>query len=181
MKSGLLIAVLLAAATPSLAEAPPRITPTRDVQVIYRFNGTNLPVTYNYRTATQQSRVEVPLLGWGVFEHQRSKLTQVSNLQRTVREETLAPAMRARIQPQNMQFQRQGQRSIAGYTCTDWLVRGNDGDDGEACLTQDGVLLSGHLMLPDGRRYSVEAQSVSYTQQIASLFRTPSDYRVVRR
>ncbi len=183
MKQNFTIACLLffTAFAPALAQRPPHITPTRDVRVVYRFNGNTLPIVYNHRASTQQSRVELPLLGWGIYDHRTARLTRVSNLQRTVREETLNPAMRAKIRPQNMRFQREGQRNIAGHACTDWHVQANGNEDASVCLTEDGVLLNGALSMPDGRYYTVEAVSVSYTRQAASLFTVPADYRVTSR
>jgi hypothetical protein len=87
----------------------------------------------------------------------------------------------ARFDPQetvlkHAQFQRHGQHHIAGHVCTDWTAFSAQGR-AEACITEDGVILSGSAADAQGSLGAVQASTVMYGGLPPVLFRLPAGYR----
>ncbi|WP_242010039.1 hypothetical protein [Acetobacter conturbans] len=72
-------------------------------------------------------------------------------------------------------FQRLGTAIVAGQFCTNWRTADADGRSGDACYTQDGILMQ---VMQKGQ-VVVRAVSVDRIAQPDSLFVVPETYKLV--
>jgi hypothetical protein len=179
-------AILLGAGSPARAEERPVLLPTRDVAVTYRTTsgqhaGTELRVAW--LAAEQKLRVEPPTTqGWGVLDVRKQRLTMVHAGTKSVLEfpaDALPGGLTLpTLPPEHARFTRAGSARIAGLPCTLW--RFDDGKaKGEACLTEDGVMLRGSGK-GGGQSGAVEATKVSFGRQDPAGFRPPVEYHALQ-
>lgn len=79
---------------------------------------------------------------------------------------------------QHMRFTRRASATIAGLRCTTYTVQ-TPATFGEACVTDDGVMLRTLAQNAAGQRTAIEAISVSFTPAPASDFAPPPDFQRV--
>ena len=72
----------------------------------------------------------------------------------------------------DMRFQRRGDKTVAGFNCTDWDVTPASGDPWAACVTRDGVVLRA-----TSAKWEVEATSVKFEPLLAGTFVPDKDLR----
>jgi hypothetical protein len=72
----------------------------------------------------------------------------------------------------DMRFQRRGDKTVAGFKCTDWDVTPASGDPWTACVTRDGVVLRA-----TSAKREMEATSVKFEPLLASTFVPDKDLR----
>ena len=175
---------LLALPAIALAQARPRLEPTRDVAVTYR---TTTPgqrearLTAAFLASERLLRVDLPDRGWGLLDRRSGRLRVVLEQMRMVMD---APAdelagMGIPVEPgPGARFTREGEARVAGLACTNW--RYEEGErSGTACLTADGVLLRGEGR--SGRQHGgIEAVEVRYVGQEPARFRLPEGYPTMR-
>ncbi len=65
---------------------------------------------------------------------------------------------------------------MAGQTCEVWRLTGPHGT-GKACITSDGLVLRAVGSMDEAGTGRLEAVSVTYGPQPASLFAPPPDFR----
>lgn len=73
-------------------------------------------------------------------------------------------------------YERRGTDTVAGVPCTLWQTTDLRGSVVLACITADGVLLRASV----GGHPVIEAKTVTYGPQPASLFAVPEGYHVVQ-
>ncbi|GBQ28142.1 hypothetical protein AA0472_2591 [Acetobacter estunensis NRIC 0472] len=78
----------------------------------------------------------------------------------------------------SMQFQRKGERNIAGVSCTLWDVTTAHGQ-ATACVTADGLVLAEDGVDADGAKGKLSAVTVDYHPIAASEFEPPAGYQDV--
>ena len=80
---------------------------------------------------------------------------------------------------ENARFTRGGVEKIAGLDCTVWRYQSASAQ-GEACITNDGVMLRGNGAAQGAGQGRIEATRVVYQPQDASLFRRPQGYQTMQ-
>ncbi len=167
---------LLLLAGAARAQDAPHITPTRDVDIVYRAaQAPGAPeVTQRLRwdTADQLLRVDSPSPGlWMLVSYGNRTIDMVSEPNRSILE-LGATAGPLPGQPGGATFTRHGAAEIAGLACTDWQATDTQGQQTIACITEDGVMLRAMR----AGRVLIQAERVTYGKQPANIFALPSDY-----
>lgn len=177
----LLAAVMSAPGAVAFAQDHPAFLPTRDVAVTYQLsNGQQGAQTTHlyYSAAGKQLRIDTPgNAGYVVMDQGSGQRTMVMNDRRQYVSVPLEPgAAEGFVLNSSMTYTRKGPDSVAGVPCTDWTVS-SPAADGTACVTEDGVLLSGtgHSRNGGGDT-SLVATSVQYGPQPGSLFLPPAGF-----
>jgi hypothetical protein len=172
----IVIAALLLASTPALADAPPAVQPLRDVDVTYKVpvaGGNDMAILQRLRfsASLRRQRVDLPTSGnWMMLDFGAHTMALVRDQSKEIVD---LPAPASASQPgAGAGFVRGAAAQVAGLPCTEWRTRDTRGQETVACYTQDGVLLrarndSGTLM---------EAVQVNYTPIAASVFALPEGY-----
>ncbi|GBR01502.1 DUF4412 domain-containing protein [Acetobacter oeni] len=80
----------------------------------------------------------------------------------------------------SMQYKKNGHTTIAGIDCTRWIVTSGKGQ-ADACVTDNGLILSESGVDADGLKGQLTALSVSYETIPSTEFEAPSGYQQVRR
>jgi hypothetical protein len=181
---GLAILTLAAGATAAESQERPPTSPTRDVQVSYR-------ATAPVQGAQRQQDIRVAITAGGqlirvdgigtpgggndyiIVDRRTRRMTRVMPQDRRYMELPAGDSFsRGFLLNDSMTFTRRGTETIAGLKCTVWDIGARDGG-GSACMTDDGVMLRGRGT--DGKG-GIEATSVKYGTQAASLFKPPAGY-----
>lgn len=172
------------AAAPALAQPHPMaVTPTRDVAVSYRAqDGRSAEMAW--QAMSQKMRIETQELpGTVLVDTTTNQAVMLMAQQRLAMQiavnslpngELANPAaLMSRITG------RGGSATIAGYRCTDWNFRheqGNKLTTGTACLTDDGVTLR-IVSTTNGKPWRAEATRVAYGPQEPARFQVPPGYQ----
>ncbi len=179
---------LLAVGAPRTA-APselPKLRPTHDVAVVYRVVGTPAgggaaqahSIRMVWGDGGDALRVAIdaqPMVALIDFRRQRMALVIVPS--RVVVEAPLDPRLVPGFAlPAGASALRAGEETVAGYRCTVWTLTGPQGA-GEACVTQDGLVLRAEGSAAREGSGRLEATAVSYAPQPASLFVPPPGLR----
>lgn len=168
-------------AFPACADDRPLTVPTRDVDVTYAMTGLDaqgksVALTQRMRWDAEAGRLRVDPPAGGVYmlmDYHAHRLMAVRDAQRSVLE---MPADAASVAPglsRATSFQRQGDDTVAGLSCTDWVTQDSSGQATMVCLTTDGVL----LRAKNATRVLVEASSVTFGPIDPSVFQVPEGYR----
>lgn len=192
MKGSILggVAVLMLAAgfPPGRAAADelPLMRPTRDVAVVYHVEGTpaagGAPQTHTIRMAWgdggEALRVEIDAQPVVTLINFKRRRMEVLILPRQVALEApldpnLIPGFAI---PPGATAARAGTDSVDGYGCTVWKLTGPQGV-GEACITQDGLVLRAQGNAGQQGAGRLEATSVTYAPQPPSLFTPPPGFQ----
>ncbi len=159
------------------AQERPAITPTRDVDVIYRVPQPNaaaasraLEQRMRYTAASRRQRVDPPTPGlYVIMDFAAHRMSTVRPGERMALDMPTPADAGASI----ASFTRKGEARVAGVDCTIWLTQDAVGAATEVCFTSDGVMLraagAGRLLL--------EATSVRYETQDAALFVVPGGFK----
>ncbi len=167
---------LYLAAGVARAEAPLALRPLRDVDVTYKVpvrspTDANLLQRLRWSASLQRQRVDLPTSGnWMTLDFANHRMELVRDESREVID---LPAPRSAEQPgAGAGYARLGPAVVAGLACTEWRTIDTRGQESIACYTDDGVLLRAR----QGDRVLMEAVSVKYSLQDASLFDPPASY-----
>lgn len=169
-------------ALPAMAAAAPRFIPARDVSATYRIEQAGRPAQV-WRVRFDAAR---QLLRARSLEGTPMPLTVYLDL-RAGQAEVAVPQMHALVEVPGLsgaigqvmaarqaRFTALGQRTIAGMTCTRYLVL-RQGSSGTACLTPEGIALAATGQDRQGR-VTVTALSVRVAPQPAQAFAPPQGY-----
>jgi hypothetical protein len=167
------VAVLLAGSPPPRAEEQPQLSPTRDVDITYRFmRPKQRPMTQRVRWSAAENleRIDGPKRSASIFDRKANGVTLLNGASRTYRKLEGAPRQPAEPD-QGAVLKRGGEAVIAGQRCLEWSWT-EDVETRTICVTPDGVVLR---LLVDAKTV-MEARSVRYRQQPPELFQVPSNY-----
>jgi hypothetical protein len=154
-----------------MADSPPA-RPLRDVDVTYKVpvpDGTDTTLTQRYRwsAATQTQRVDMQGSdNWMVLDFRSHRMSLVHDALHEVVDAPAPP------EATGAGSSRAGDDVVARLACTVWRTVDSRGAETLACYTSDGVL----LRATSGGKVVMEAVSVVYTAQDASLFQPPAGY-----
>jgi len=177
-----LIALLLVAAAPAPGPERPALAPTREVSVLYRVSSSPTQV-YEIRITSQagnaRRRIDLPDKNYLVVDQAAQRMVMVSPFEGTVMEVPWSSGLGSQFTlDQHMRFTRRASATIAGLRCTTYTVQ-TPATFGEACVTDDGVMLRTLAQNAAGQRTAIEAISVSFTPAPASDFAPPPDFQRV--
>ncbi len=177
-------ATLALGCSSAFAADQPLLRPSRDVAIVYRAEGTadahGAPQSHMIRmfwgNGGEALRVELdaqPIVALVDFKNQRMEMLIGSR--QVMLETKLDPALvPGFVLPAGAKAVRAGSDTVAGLGCAVWRLTGPQGS-GTACVTDDGVVLraDGRAERGSGR---LEAMSVTYATQPASLFAAPPGF-----
>ncbi len=180
-------AVLALAALPAAAQERPPAHPTRDVTVTYRFEGgpPGVPaggeMRLSWLQAEQKMRMDPPGgQGWIVTDTRTGTSFMVQDQARMVMQMPRDPAMPDPSQPPpGTTFTRGGTETLLGHRCTVWTMKGEMGE-GEACVTDDGVMLRSRGSAQGGPAGGMVATQVTFGPQDPARFRAPQGYQTMQ-
>ncbi|MEO8713593.1 MAG: hypothetical protein ABI369_01125 [Acetobacteraceae bacterium] len=176
------VALALAGSTASAADQP-LLHPTRDVAVVYHVEGAQAggaaqshAIRMYWGAGGNELRVEFdaqPIVALVDFKRQRMAMLMGSKqlMVETKLDPHLVPGF---VLPANAAVTRGGTDTVAGLGCTIWNLSGKEGT-GSACITGDGVVLRAQGSAKEGSG-RLEAVSVAYAPQPASLFAPPAGF-----
>lgn len=176
-------AMLAACCGPALADTPP-LHPSRDVAVVYRATGVveknGAPQSRTIRLYWGEDgealRVEVegqPMVA--LVDFRRNRMALLIEPRKIMIETKLDPKMvPGFVLPADAKAVRGGTDTVAGLSCDVWRMSGPSGK-GSACITSDGVVLRAGGAAEHGSG-ELQAVSVAYGPQPASLFALPPDF-----
>ena len=129
-----------------------------------------------FASKSRQIRIDGPgVRGYAILDIDAGRFTVVMAERRVYIERPADPGMMGVFQARNTEFRKTGVDTVAGIRCTTYDTRIND-RDGQVCLTDDGVLLRARSADQDRNR-ELEAVSVTYADQPASLFEIPAGFQ----
>lgn len=174
---------LSAAAQPAAAQDHPLFRPSRDVMVEYHVLNVQPgqqrsdTVRMYFTDSGMKLRIEpVGQPGYSIVDRRNNRMLLVMVPQHVYMEVAYDPSRIMAFDAPDATFHRVGGDTVAGVACTVYDVERQD-RHGQVCLTGDGVMLrakSENAGQPGG---GMEAVSVAYGAQPASLFVPPSDYQ----
>lgn len=183
---GLLVAGL-SVMTPAHADDHPRLTPTRDVTVVYELS------TLSSATKGHPESVKVAFSGAGdLLRIDSQDGNGVTILDRPAQQVTLVmmkQQLYTRLHPSHglhnpfmldldMQYTPAGHDTVAGVACDRWTIQSSHGK-ASACVTPDGVILAENGVDADGVEGSIKALSVSYQDIPSSTFEPPAGFHML--
>ena len=177
-----LIALLLVAAAPAAGPEHPLLAPTREVSVLYRVSSSPTQA-YEIRITSQpgnaRRRIDLPDKNYLVMDEAAQQMVMVSPFEGTVVDVPWSSGLGLQFTlDQQMRFTRRASATIAGLRCTTYTVQ-TPTTSGEACVTDDGVMLRTLAQNAAGQRTAIEAISVSFTPAPPSDFAPPPDFQHV--
>ncbi|MBS1102784.1 hypothetical protein JK202_07090 [Gluconobacter sp. Dm-62] len=182
-----LLAAGLYLANPACADDHPRLTPTRDVTVVYELTAPSSAAKGGTST------VKVAFSGAGdLLRIDSQDGNGVTILDRPAQQVTLVMMKQqvyTRLHPSHglhnpfmldldMQYTPAGHETVAGVACGRWTILSSHGK-ASACVTDDGVILDENGVDADGVEGSIKALSVSYQDIPASTFEPPAGFHVL--
>ena len=176
------LALMLAVATPAMAQDRPQLTPTRDVAVTYRMTGGSAPqgapqtMQMSWNAAAGLLRSEVPGMGWMVADQRSGRAFMVMEPMRVIMDVPLGQqgSQLPGLSP-NATYRREGNATVAGLRCTIWSVQ--DGpSQGRSCITSEGVMLRAEGT-HQGQTGGMEATQVAFGPQDPARFQRPAGYQ----
>jgi Domain of unknown function (DUF4412) len=175
--------VAAACVMPALADPPPLFRPSKDVAVEYRLPGDGASpgsqgksVTMYFTDHGDKMRFDAgDGQGYVVVDNAAKRTTVVMSDRRIYIEHQMDPASSPMLSMTDATFTRTGSDTVAGLPCTVYQVVHHD-VKGEACLTDDGLLLRSRGGA-GGEQRMMEAVKVTYAPQPASLFLPPNGFQ----
>ena len=159
--------------------AVPRIVPTRDVTVTYSVRPRDhapLDVRVSIEAGGGRLRITAENLPTAFLVDRRAHVATI--LLPMLKMFTTVP-MGDKDDPerilQGARFERLGHEMVAGRSCTDWTAESDTGR-ASACITEDGVILSGRAENHKGEIGSVLASTVQYARLPPALFDRPAGF-----
>jgi hypothetical protein len=154
----------------------PHLRPTRDVDVTYALDtrgGPSLRERLRWDVAAEKLRIDPPTAGlYVIIDLKARRMSTVRAADQTVIE-MAAPASAVGL-PDSVAAgaTRQGEDTVAGLACTEWVVTDAAGEPMTVCLTSDGVLLRART----ATRTLLSATSVQYGPVDPAAYQVPADY-----
>jgi hypothetical protein len=180
--------LLLPAALPARAADTPPLMPTRDASVLYDVapdGAQPQAVRVYFGAAGGLMRMDGPpgpdgkSQGAMIMDRDRHLMTVVMNGPRVYMQVPEGQGVRNPfLLDAGMHFTRQGGRTVAGVSCTDWAIATDKGS-ATACVTADGVVLAEQGVDGEGNKGSLQARQVSYGPLPAATFQPPAGFQRV--
>jgi hypothetical protein len=183
--SGLGALALVLGAGSALANDQPPLIPTRDVAVTYHVQdsqGAPHVIHMYFDAADQRVHIDVSdRPGFLVIDHKANEVMMVNSATHSYVQVPAPPAMgNLMFRNPDLHLTRKGTETVAGHSCTIWQLNQANSAGGDACITADGVVLSGRPANAPSANTGLEAVSVVYGPQPASLFAAPSGYQRIQ-
>ncbi|TPW36511.1 hypothetical protein [Oecophyllibacter saccharovorans] len=165
----------------------PRLTPERDVKVVYRFRTSPQPagpmkeVTVWFSADGDKLRIE-PSSGEAVtlLDRPAQRVTLMSLREKSYIQFLPLHGLRNPfLLDLTMHYTREGMGNVAGQPCRNWAITSPRGR-AEACVTEDGVILSEKGVDADGITGELEAVQVTYGPIPSAEFAPPADFRQIQ-
>ncbi len=180
-RSIMVAAVSAVVGSPAFAAESPPLRPTRDVAVVYRVEAVARDaaprahmIHMYWGDGGNALRVELdaqPIVT--LIDFRRQRMAVLIKDRQVVLETKLDPRLvPGFVLPRDAAVVRAGTDTVAGLGCTVWNLSGPRGA-GSACITGDGVLLRAQGAAEKDGSGRLEAVSVTYAPQPASLFALP--------
>jgi hypothetical protein len=180
-----LAACMLGAAMPALAQDKPPAQPTRDVTVEYRLLDSDSPTSsvrerplkVYWAKGGAHMRIEMAdERSYVLLDRDARRMSLVLLDQRGYVETPYDPQRPTGFTvPPGIALVRGRNDVVAGNPCTLWHAKGDQGG-GSLCVTDDGVVLRAQGY-DEQHRGDLEATSIIYGPQPASVFAPPADFR----
>jgi hypothetical protein len=175
-----------AVAVPAAAQDhPPATQPTRDVMVEYHVAGVapgehrSDTVRMYFTDHGTKLRIEpVGQPGYSIIDRAAGRMILVMTQQHAYMDLPYDPRRVLTLEANGTTFTRLGQDTVAGIGCTVYDAKRPD-HSGQVCLSDDGVLLRAKSDNPAQASGGLEAISVAYGPQPASLFAPPADFQKI--
>ncbi|HUN40963.1 MAG TPA: DUF4412 domain-containing protein [Acetobacteraceae bacterium] len=178
-----LAATLCAAAQPAAAQDHPLAKPSRDVMVEYHIlnvqpgDHRSDTVRMYFTDGGMRLRIEpVGQPGYSIVDRSAHRMLLVMEPQHVYVEVAYDPNRIMTFDATDATFRRIGHDTVAGLGCTVYNVA-RQGRESQVCLTDDGVMLRANSENPGQANGGMEAVSVTYAPQPASLFVPPPGYQ----
>ncbi len=181
----LLVLISVPGAVSARADDQPPLVPTRDVAITYHVQdpqGTTRVVHMYFDAADQRVHIDMSSQpGFLVIDHKEGEVTMVNDATKSYVQVPAPPAMgNLMFRSPDLHLVRKGMQTIAGHSCTVWEMSEDSHVGGDACITADGVVLSGRPADAPNPDTGIMAISISYGPQPAALFIAPSGYQRIR-
>lgn len=172
-------------ALPAMATERPSVRPSHDVAVTYRMqaigpDGSPARRTIQMYWTAQGTRLRLDThnsAGYELIDYAASQMTLVLNAQKVALNVPFDPHLAPGLNiPPDATIAKTGADTVAGTPCTDWTMQAAQ-YTAHACITQDGLVL--RLSKAADAAPALEALSVSYGPQPASLFSIPPGYKQI--
>ena len=183
-RAWLATALGLAMAAPAAADDhPPVMRPSRDVVVEYHVAGVTAgqhrsdTVRMYFTDHGMKLRIEpVGQPGYSIVDRSAARMVMVMTQQHIYMEVPYDPQRVMAFEGKDTTFTRVGTDTVAGIGCTVYDAKRSD-RSGQVCLSDDGLLLRAKSDDPAQAGGGLEATSVTYGPQPASLFAPPPDFQ----
>lgn len=164
----------------------PRLSPERDVVVTYRFQTDERPaaaneineVTVAFASSGDRLRIDpVNHKTATILDRPAQKVTLINMEAKTYAQ--LMPLHGLRnpfLLDLSMNYKAADHKVIAGYSCQNWMIQSPAGK-AQACVTDDGVILSEAGVDADGITGHLEAVAVEYRDIPATEFDPPAGFK----
>jgi hypothetical protein len=167
---------------PALAQERPMMQPTRDVMVEYHVAGGSEgqpranTVRMYFTDRGSKLRIEpVGQPGYSIMDRSAGRMIIVMAPQRMYMEMPYDAKQVMSFDNKDATFTRRGTDNVAGIRCTVFDGKSQE-HSGQVCVSDDGVMLRAKSD-PGSPGGSLEATSVTYGPQSASLFAPPADFQ----
>jgi hypothetical protein len=158
------------------AQERPRYIPTRDVTVRYDVTSDQPdvpPRVVVHFSSAGKVRIDTEDRGYVLYDLDTGRARWVlAGTGIYVDMPTHGSLATSFIPDQRTQFARTGHSTVAGLPCAEWHVTVPNGS-GNACVTEDGVILRGTGGDAKGHTGSIVATSVTFAPQPPELFEPP--------
>jgi hypothetical protein len=167
---------------PNLARAGDavRYMPARDVMIVYRATaGSNLPskITLRYFAVADRIRLDGNQGPYIIIDRTVERIEMVlPPVQMAMEIPPGAGITEGFILGANLRFEPVGKADILGRPCTIYAVT-NERARATACITADGLLLSGEGTDPTGHHIGIEATRIDFVAQPPGMFSPPDTYQ----
>ncbi|MXV43959.1 hypothetical protein GS501_02680 [Saccharibacter sp. 17.LH.SD] len=183
----LMVSLFTAFPTSGHAEAlgdHPVLTPMRDVVVTYQFQDNPNPgatmknVTISFEASGNRLRIDrADLGGVTILDRLSQRVTLIKlDTHQYIQFVPLHGLRNPFLLDLNMAYHAEEKRRVAGYECQNWSIDTTHGK-AEACVTDDGVILSESGVDADGVTGRLEAVQVDYRAIPASAFEPPAGFQ----
>jgi hypothetical protein len=182
---GLGAVLLVLGAASARADDQPPLVPTRDVAVTYHVQdpqGASRVVHMYFDAADQRVHIDMSSQpGFLVIDHKSGEVMMVNSATRSYIQVPAPPAMgNLMFRTPDLHLVRQGTQTVAGFPCTVWQMSQGGHEGGDACITSDGVVLSGKPANAPSPDTGIKATAVSYGPQPPALFAAPAGYQRIQ-
>ncbi|GBR53196.1 hypothetical protein AA106555_1204 [Neokomagataea thailandica NBRC 106555] len=166
----------------------PRLAPMKDVTVVYHLAPQMMPKAGDAQQKNKDVKVAFSGSGdWVRIDSADGRgVTILDRPHGVVTLIMLEQHLYTQLHPQHglhnpflldlsMNYTRSGHDIIAGVPCVKWSISNTHGK-AEACVTEDGVILSENGVDADGAEGAIKAVSVSYHDLPSSIFAPPDGF-----